>query len=200
MRGLQVRSFRVFLDRIDLSSTDTLCDVGGASGVLAAQRHPHLRAISFDLPAVERIAKRTLVAFGVDDRVAAVAGDFFVDDLPSADVLVMSNILHDWNDDQKLTLITKAYRSLMDGGRLVVIENIIDDTRHECVRTADVLNMLIETSGGSDYTGIQFDRWCRQAWLRSERDSAPRRSDQRCDRLQRDQAEGAGGRHGAGSA
>jgi hypothetical protein len=165
MRGMQLRSFVAFLDQIDLSSTSVLCDVGGASGILcalAAQRHPHLRAISFDRPAVEQIAKRTFVSFGVDDRVATATGDFFVDDLPTADVFVMGNVLHDWDDEQKLTLISKAYESLTDHGRLVVIENIIDDARRDnTFGLLMSLNMLIETSGGSDYTGSQFDSWCR---------------------------------------
>ena len=59
MQGIQMGNFHALLDRIDLSSAATLCDVGGANGILsalAAQRHPHLRAITFDLPPVEPIA------------------------------------------------------------------------------------------------------------------------------------------------
>ena len=144
-----------------------LCDLGGGSGLfcaLAAQRLPRLRAISFDLADVEPIAKRTLVDMGVDDRATTAAGDFFVDDLPRADVYVMGNVLHDWNDDQKQTLIAKAYDSLTEGGRLIAIENIIDDARRDnAFALLMSLNMLIETTGGSDYTAAQFDRWCRRA-------------------------------------
>ena len=85
MQGLQMGNFLALLDQIDLSSAATLCDLGGANGVLSAlavKRHPHLTAITFDLPPVEPIAKRTLTAMGVDDQVTAVSGDFFVDDLP----------------------------------------------------------------------------------------------------------------------
>ncbi len=167
MQGIQTGNFSALLDRIDLSDAATLCDVGGANGILSAlavQRHPHLHAITFDLPPVEPIAKRTLVAMGVDDRVTAVGGDFFVDDLPPSDVVVMGNILHDWDNDQKQDLINKAYRSLNDGGRLIAIENIIDNARrHNSFGLLMSLNMLIETPGGSDYTGEQFDQWCREA-------------------------------------
>jgi precorrin-6B methylase 2 len=167
MQGIQMGNFVALLDRIDLSSADTLCDVGGASGVLcalAAQRYPQLRAVTFDLPPVIPIAERTLAAMNVDQRVTPVAGDFFVDDLPRADVVVMGNILHDWDNDQKQTLIGKAYASLADGGRLIAIENLIDDARREnTFGLLMSLNMLIETSGGSDYTGAQFDAWCRAA-------------------------------------
>ena len=167
MQGIQTGNFLALLNRVDLSSVATLCDVGGANGILsalAAQRHPHLRAITFDLPPVEPIAKRTLVAMGVDDRVTPIGGDFFVDDLPTSDVIVMGNILHDWDSDQKQALINKAYRSLNNDGRLIVIENIIDNARrHNSFGLLMSLNMLIETPGGSDYTGAQYDQWCREA-------------------------------------
>ena len=167
MQGLQMGNFLALLDQIDLSSAATLCDLGGANGVLSAlavKRHPHLTAITFDLPPVEPIAKRTLTAMGVDDQVTAVSGDFFVDDLPRSDVFVMGNILHDWNIDQKQALINKAHQSLNNGGRLIAIENVIDDTRrHNSFGLLMSLNMLIETPGGSDYTQTQFDQWCRKA-------------------------------------
>jgi hypothetical protein len=167
MQGIQMGNFVALLDRVDLSTAATLCDVGGASGTLcalAAQRHPHLRAITFDLPPVEPIARRTLAAMGVDDRVTAVSGDVFVDDLPPSDVVVMGNVLHDWDDDQKRVLIKKAHASLSDGGRFIAIENVIDDARREnTFGLLMSLNMLIETPGGSDYTAAQFDEWCREA-------------------------------------
>ena len=76
----------------------------------------------------------------------------------------MGNILHDWNNDQKQALINKAHQSLNDDGRLIAIENIIDDTRrHNSFGLLMSLNMLIETPGGSDYTRTQFDQWCREA-------------------------------------
>ena len=40
---------------------------------------------------------------GVDDRVKTLAGDFFADALPKADVITMGNILHDWNEEEKRT-------------------------------------------------------------------------------------------------
>jgi len=167
MEGSQIGNFIAFLDRVDLSSAETLCDVGGASGLfcgLAAQRYPHLQAVTFDLPAVESVAERILAAMQVDDRVTVVSGDFFVAELPGPDVLVMGNVLHGWDNDQKQMLIRKAYASLKEGGRLIAIENVIDDARREnTFGLLMSLNMLIENPGGFDYTGAQFDNWCRAA-------------------------------------
>ena len=156
-----------FLERVDLSWASTLCDVGGASGIfsaLAAQRFPQLQAVSFDLPAVEPIARRTISAMGVEDRVKIESGNFFVDQLPSADVIVMGNILHDWDEEQKGELIREAYATVNEGGRFIAVENVIDDARREnTLGLLMSLNMLIETPGGFDYRGAQFDGWCRAA-------------------------------------
>jgi precorrin-6B methylase 2 len=165
MQGLQMGAVLALLEAVDLTGVGVLCDIGGANGALAAtaaRRYPALRAVTFDLPAVQPIARRNLEDLGVADRVDAVAGDFFADDLPRADIITMGNILHDWDEDKKLTLIRKAYDALPPGGRLVVIENIIDDERRtHAFGLLMSLNMLIETRGGFDFTGRQFDQWCR---------------------------------------
>jgi hypothetical protein len=58
--------------------------------------HPHLRCTVFDLPAVVEIAARNIAMRGLSERVTTVAGDFFADPLPRADVITMGMILHDW--------------------------------------------------------------------------------------------------------
>ena len=94
--------------------------MGGATGqlsIIVAGRHPHMRCTSFDLPVVEPIAKRTIEAAGLSDRVTAVGGDFFADPLPKADVITMGLILHDWNLERKMHLIKAAYDALPMAGR-----------------------------------------------------------------------------------
>jgi len=64
----------------------------------------------------------------------------------------------------KQALIDSAFAALNDGGRFIAIENVIDDDRrHNTFGLLMSLNMLIELEGGFDYTGAQFDAWCRQA-------------------------------------
>jgi hypothetical protein len=167
MTGVQLGNFVDLLDNVDLSSAGSLCDVGGANGTfvgLAAKRHPQLKPTLFELPVVTEVAARNLAAMGVDDRVEVVGGDFFVDDLPPADVIVMGNILHDWDEDQKKFLIAKAYDALNAGGRFIAVEAIIDDERRaNALGLMMSLNMLIETRGGFDYTGSQFGGWAAEA-------------------------------------
>jgi hypothetical protein len=91
--------------------------------------------------------------------------------LPKADVLVMGNVLHAWNEDTKKELIRKAYDALPEGGVLIAIENIIDnDRRHNAFGLMMSLNMLIElgAEGGFDYTEAQYDAWCKKAGFKSK--------------------------------
>jgi O-methyltransferase domain len=106
-------------------------------------------------------------SFGLEKRLKFVAGDFFKEPLPAADVLIMGHILHDWDLRQKRVLLDKAYAALPAGGALIVYDTIIDDARRSNVGGLMMsLNMLIETPGGFDYTGADCRGWMKQAGFR----------------------------------
>jgi len=166
MTGLSRLNFEAFVERFDFEPYTTLCDVGGATGLLSievAKRHLHLTCTSFDLPPVEPIAKKAIAAAGLSARIQTASGDFFHDPLPKADVITMGMILHDWNLEKKLQLIRSAYEALPPGGALVAIETLIDDRRRENVHGLLMsLNMLIEFGDAFDFTGADFRQWCGQ--------------------------------------
>ena len=167
MTGLSAGPFTALAEKFDFSKYGTLCDVGGATGQLSitvANRHPNIRCTTFDLPVVEPIAKRTIAAAGLSDRIAAVGGDFFTDPLPKADVITMGMILHDWNLENKRRLIKAACDALPAGGAFIVIEALIDDARREnAFGLLMSLNMLIEFGDAFDFTGADFDGLCKEA-------------------------------------
>jgi hypothetical protein len=167
MQGISLGNFHALAERFDFSRYETLCDIGGATGQLCttvARRHPHLRCTSYDLPVVAPIAERAIAAAGLADRVTVASGNFFEEPLPSADVITMGLILHDWNLERKMHLIRSAYDALPEGGAFIVIENLIDDARRENVFGLMMsLNMLIEFGDAFDYTGSDFAGWCREA-------------------------------------
>ena len=164
MTGLSRINFEAFAGRFDFSRYQTLCDVGGATGLLcieAAKRHSHLKCISFDLPPVEPIAQRHIAAAGLSSRIRTAGGDFFKDSLPKADVITMGMILHDWNLEKKMHLIRLAYDALPAGGALIAIEALIDDSRREnAFGLLMSLNMLIEFGDAFDFSGADFRKWC----------------------------------------
>jgi SAM-dependent methyltransferase len=170
MSGISHGNFATLAETFDFSPYETVCDVGGATGqlsIILAERHPQLRCTSFDLPVVEPIAQGTIDAAGLADRVTAVGGDFFAEPLPSADVITMGMILHDWNLEGKQRLIQAAYEALAPGGALIAIENIIDDDRREnAFGLMMSLNMLIEFGDAFDFTGADFRTWCEAAGFR----------------------------------
>jgi SAM-dependent methyltransferase len=170
MQGISQGNFHALAEKFDFSKYETVCDVGGATGQLCtilAGRHPHLRCISYDLPAVAPIAEKAVAAAGLGDRVTTASGDFFADPLPRADVITMGLILHDWNLDRKMQLIRSVYDALPEGGAFIVIENIIDDARREnAFGLMMSLNMLIEFGDAFDYTGSDFAGWCREVGFR----------------------------------
>jgi hypothetical protein len=95
--------------------------------------------------------------------VRATSLDFLNQPLPKADVITMGMILHDWNLEKKMRLIQGAYDALPSGGAFVAIENIIDDERRKnAFGLMMSLNMLIEFGDAFDFTGRDFDGWCRE--------------------------------------
>jgi predicted O-methyltransferase YrrM len=171
MTGLSRINFEAFAEKFDFSRYRTMCDIGGATGLLSievAKRHPHLTCTSFDLPAVEPVAKKSIAAAGLQDRVKTAAGDFFKDPLPKADVITMGMILHDWNLEKKMHLIRAAYDALPPGGAFIAIEALIDDERRKnAFGLLMSLNMLIEFGDAFDFSGADFRGWCSDVGFKS---------------------------------
>lgn len=166
MTGVQLGNFMAFAQKFDFSNKKTLADIGGSGAMLSlmvAQHQPHMYCVSFDLPPVAPIAQENINRFGLETQVKTASGDFFKDELPRADVLVMGNILHDWSEDEKVTLMKRVFDALPTGGAFVAIENVIDDDRNKnAFGLMMSLNMLIETKHGFDYTFADFNRWAKQ--------------------------------------
>ena len=171
MTGLSRINFEALANKFDFSRYSTLCDVGGATGLLSievAKKYPHIKCISFDLPPVEPVAKKYITVAGLTDRIRIAAGNFFQDPLPKADVVTMGMILHDWNLEKKMQLIRAAYDALLPGGAFIVIEALIDNARRENVFGLLMsLNMLIEFGDAFDYSAADFERSCRKVGFKS---------------------------------
>lgn len=164
MSSLQAANFTQLAENFDFSQYKTVSDIGGAlamSSRIIGAHHEHLTFTSFDLPQVEPHAQKQIKDAGMMDRITVVSGDFLQDELPKADVIIMGNILHDWNLEKKIILIKKAYNALPEGGAFIAIENLIDDARRENAFSLLMsLNMLIEFGDAFDYTAKDFRQWC----------------------------------------
>jgi hypothetical protein len=145
----------------------THADLGTAEGALPVQvalAHKHMRCTGLDLPQVMPVFERYVASHGLSERVRFQAGDFFKDPLPTANVLSMGMILHDWSLEEKQALLKKGCDALPKGGALIVFERLIDDARSKHVAGLMMsLNMLIETQAGFDFTGADCRRWMGEA-------------------------------------
>ena len=173
MTGLSLPAARAVAKQFPWKGYRTFVDIGTAQGgvpVQIALAHPHLTGGGIDLPVVRPIFDAYVREQGLAERLRFYAGDFFRDPLPSADVLIMGHILHDWNLEEKRLLLAKAYAALPSGGALILHEALIDDARQaNAFGLLMSLNMLIETPGGYDYTGADCIGWMREAGFREMR-------------------------------
>lgn len=173
MTGLSIGSAKVIAKKFPWKQYRNFADVGCAQGGVAVEialAHKHLTGDGMDLPAVQPIFDAYTRARGVAQRLRFCPGDFFRESLPRRDVLIMGHILHDWNLDEKLMLLRKAYDALPANGALIVHEALIDDARKKnAFGLLMSLNMLIETHGGFDFSGADCRKWMKDVGFRRTR-------------------------------
>ena len=136
----------------------TIMDVGGGHGGFITsilERNPALRGILFDSPQVIEGAKPKLGAAGVADRCQAIAGNFFESVPEGADAITMKWIIHDWDDDQSITIMKNCARALPENGRLILVEAVVPPGDEMHFAKFIDLNMLVMT-GGKERTAEEF--------------------------------------------
>lgn len=163
MTSLSVGSAQIIAQKFPWKKYKTFVDVGCAQGGVAVEialAHKHLTGGGMDLPVVQPVFEAYARERSVAQRLRFHPGDFFKDALPKCDVIIMGHILHDWNLDEKMMLLRKAYEALPLRGALIIHEALIDDTRKQnAFGLLMSLNMLIETHGGFDFTGADCRKW-----------------------------------------
>lgn len=151
MHGFGLLSSPRVVEAFDLSPYRKLVDIGGATGHLAmaaCRRYASLRGAIFDLPGVISVAREYVHEAGLADRIELVAGDFFRDPFPEADLLAMGRILHDWPEESIRTLLKKAFERLPQGGALLIAERLLDEDKAGPVDAlVQSLNMLVCVQG-----------------------------------------------------
>lgn len=155
--GLVALRLLPLLDRA-WSGVSTVVDVGGGNGSLLArllERHPHLSGTLLDQPHAVDQARGTLARAGVDGRCRLVPGDFFAAVPEGADVYVLAQILHDWDDEQAARILARCRAAMPDHARLLVLEQAIaDDGQPHPAKLLD-LHMLV-LLGGRERTETEW--------------------------------------------
>jgi len=151
MHGFGMLSSPRVVTAFDLSPFHTLADLGGATGhlaIAASERYPGLRGIVFELPGPAAMAREQVALSAARDRIQVVEGDFFVDDLPPADLYALGRILHDWTEEAIGRLLRKIAAALPPEGGLLVAEKLLHENGVGPVSASlQSLNMLICAEG-----------------------------------------------------
>lgn len=162
MHGFGMLTSPRIVSAFDLSGFRRLVDLGGATGhlaIAACERYPDLRGVVFDLPRVTALAREQVARSTPAGRIEVVAGDFFQDELPEADLYYVGRILHDWTDAKIELLLAKIFARLPQGGALLIGEKLLaEDGVGPLAANMQSLNMLIVTEGRErslgEYSGL----------------------------------------------
>lgn len=162
----------VLAQRIDLGLAQVILDVGGGTGIYSIallQQYPQVRAIVQDRPEVLKIAQEMAEAYGVTDRLECLPGDMFTDELPTnADVILLSNVLHDWDVPECQQLIQRCAEVLPQGGRLLIHDVFLDDDLGGPLPLALYSAALFTLTEGRAYSAKEYRQWLTQAGLQPE--------------------------------
>jgi SAM-dependent methyltransferase len=155
---------------LDTSTAEHVVDVGGASGSIIAallERNPALHGTILELAHVAPRARVALAELGLSSRCKVLEGDFFKA-VPQADIHILKYIIHDWDDEQSVRILSNCARALRKNGRVILVERMLpEDERPSYAALAD-LNMLVLLPG-RERTAKQYGELFDAAGLRLDR-------------------------------
>lgn len=166
MTGVHGGETEPMLDAYDFSPFQTVIDIGGGNGlVLAAilQRHPTVKGILFDLPAVVDRARTIISGLGLSNRCQIVGGDFFSSVPVGGDAYVMRHIIHDWDDNEAVAILRNCRAAMNPEGRILVVETVIPPANEPCF--GKWLDLMMLVVGGRERTEEQYRRLFLEAGL-----------------------------------
>jgi hypothetical protein len=152
---------------LDTKGTSCALDIGGASGDLIRammRANPELNGGVFDLAHVVPAAEEAAKAEGLEGRFTTASGDFF-ESVPAADLYVLKYIMHDWDDASCVRILQNCRESLVEGGRIAVVDLLVGETGQPGLAPLMDMNMLGMT-GGRERQIAEFDSLFTAAGLR----------------------------------
>ncbi len=167
------------LAAVELGDATTLVDVGGGRGAMVAgllEAVPTLRGVVADRPPVAEEATGAFAAAGLGDRASGVACDFFSSVPEGGDVYTISNVLHDWDDDDSVAILRTVRAAMADDARLLVVEHVLDAPGRSSTELRDLhlvdLHMLV-LFGARERTQAEYDALLAAAGFTSSRLADP---------------------------
>ncbi|MBB3207205.1 2-polyprenyl-3-methyl-5-hydroxy-6-metoxy-1,4-benzoquinol methylase [Rhodopirellula rubra] len=142
-----------------------MLDVGGGSGIYSSTmvtRHPHLRATVLEQSPVDEIARKEIDRLGLSDQVHVHSADMFRDPWPTdVDVVLLSNLLHDWDVAEAQQIVNKAREALPVGGLIIIHGAIINAEKTGPLPVAEYSSLLMNITQGKCYSVSEYGDFLR---------------------------------------
>jgi hypothetical protein len=158
------------MDFIDFTKVTRLLDIGSGPAtypIALCRTYPTLEATIFDLPGTLEITRRYVQEAGLTERIQLVLGDYRTDSIPGTyELIFLSNVIHGENEEKNAALFDRLFLNLTDGGRLVIKDHILDESRAKPrVGAIFSLLMLLTTDGGRCYSFNEIRSWMEHSGL-----------------------------------
>lgn len=136
-----------------------LLDVGGGSGIYSSTMvaaHPQLSATVLEQSPVDALVRKEIAKHGLTDRVQVFSGDMFTVAWPTTDIILLSNVLHDWDLPEMRALLVKAAETLPAGGLLIIHDAFIRDDKTGPHAVAEYSALLMNITQGKCYSPAEY--------------------------------------------
>jgi hypothetical protein len=142
-----------------LGERSTLLDIGGGSGIYSSAlvaHHPQLRATVLEQRPVDAITRAEIARHGLEGKVDVITADMFENDWPQSEIILLSNVLHDWDFPEVRLLLGKAAKALGADGLLVIHDAFIRDDKSGPVAVAEYSALLMNITQGKCYSPAEL--------------------------------------------
>jgi len=162
-----LNNIKAVLDNYDFSSNNVIADIGGSNGDLLRQillKYTQVSGLLFDLPEVIQNINTDNFEENVSGRLKMIRGNFF-DSIPQdCDLYILKKIIHDWDDEHSVRILTNCFNAAKKGSKILIIENVIDTQNKNSIGTIiNDIHMFVQTIGGRERTNDEYNKLLKTA-------------------------------------
>ena len=168
MRSISHGKFEALAEAYDFSGVKTLVDVGGGNGGMMTailKANTHLKGTIAELPHVVDHATERMEEAGLSERCECVPVDMF-ESVPASDAYIMGNVIHDWDDERSITILSNCRKAMRDDGRVLLVEMVLTPGNEFHLGKLVDIEMLVMTDGGLERTEAGYQKLFESAGLR----------------------------------
>jgi hypothetical protein len=160
MTGFSEMTAQAVCEAYDFTPFKKIVDIGGGQGRLLATvlaKAPKATGVLFDMPSVVAGAKNVIGRDASFDRITTAGGDFFESVPEGGDLYMMKAIIHDWDDERSIKILSNCRKRMAPNGRVLILDQVLSDGPESTMGKLLDLEMLLVTEGGRERTAAEFE-------------------------------------------